>query len=88
MTMKMNKYVPSGGNQSEQVTAALTKREIEILELICKEFSTEEIASRLFVSTRTIDGHRVNILAKTGCKNVAGLVVYAIRNGIHNPYSH
>ena len=85
--MKMNKYVPSGGKQTEQISAALTKREIEILELICKELSTEEIASRLFVSTRTVDGHRVNILSKTGCKNVAGLVVYAIRHGIHNPYS-
>ena len=58
----------------------LTRREMEVLELICKEFSTIEIANRLFLSARTVEGHRKNLLEKTGVKNTAGLVVFAIKN--------
>ncbi|MBE0641585.1 MAG: response regulator transcription factor, partial [Bacteroidales bacterium] len=60
----------------------LTERETEILLYICKGFSNQEIADTLFVSKRTVDKHRENILLKTGSKNTAGLVMYAIRHGI------
>lgn len=60
----------------------LTTREKEILELICQQFSTIEIAERLFISPRTVDGHRNNLLLKTESKNIAGLVVYAIQNKV------
>lgn len=60
----------------------LTSREIEVLQMICREFSTEEIASNLFVSPLTINNHRRSLIAKTGTKNVAGLVMYAIKNGL------
>lgn len=63
-------------------TNKLTTREIEVLQMICREFSTEEIAANLFVSPLTINNHRRNLIAKTGAKNVAGLVMYAIRNGL------
>lgn len=56
-----------------------TNRETEILRLICQEFSTEEIGEQLFISARTVEGHRQNIILKIGCKNVAGLVVFAIK---------
>lgn len=59
----------------------LTARETEVLQMICREFSTEEIASNLFVSPLTINNHRRNLIAKTGAKNAAGLVVYAVKNG-------
>ena len=62
----------------------LTNRENEILKLICQEFSTNEIAEKLFISPRTVDGHRNGLLLKTESKNVAGLVVYAIQNKIIN----
>lgn len=58
----------------------LTTREVEVLQMICQEFSTEEIASILFVSPLTINNHRRSLISKTGAKNVAGLVTYAIRN--------
>lgn len=58
----------------------LTKREYEILQLICKQKSATEIAELLDLSPRTIEGHRNNLLIKTVSKNVAGLVLYAIRN--------
>ena len=58
----------------------LTAREKEVLFLICKQKSTQEIAEKLFISTRTVDGHRNNLLLKTESKNMAGLVVYAIHH--------
>lgn len=59
---------------------ALTSREMEILQLICEEYTTAEIAEKLYISPRTVDGHRNNLLEKLGCKNVAGLVVYAMQH--------
>lgn len=62
----------------------LTNREKEVMQLICKQMSTQEIAEKLFLSPRTVEGHRNNLLLKTESKNVAGLVVYAIQNKIIN----
>jgi len=59
----------------------LTKRELEILINICMGLSNSEIAEHLFISKRTVDKHRENILFKTQSKNTAELVVYAIKNG-------
>ena len=58
----------------------LTAREKEILELICQQYTTREIGDKLFISPRTVDGHRNNLLAKMNCKNIAGLVAFAIQN--------
>ena len=60
----------------------LTNREKEVLLLICKQLNTHEMAEKLFISPRTVEGHRNNLLLKTESKNVAGLVVYAIQNKI------
>lgn len=60
----------------------LSSREREILVAVCQGLSNQEIADALFISKRTVDKHRANILEKTGCKNTASLVVYAIRHGI------
>ncbi len=60
----------------------LSERETEVLPLVCEGLSNHEIAERLFISKRTVDKHRANILAKTGCKNTASLVVYAVKNNL------
>ena len=60
----------------------LSDREIEILVGICQGLSTQEIADKYFISKRTVDKHRANILEKSGCKNTASLVVYAIKKGL------
>lgn len=60
----------------------LSPREIEVLKLICTQKSTVEIAEQLFISPRTVEGHRNNLLLKTESKNIAGLVVYAVQNGL------
>ncbi len=60
----------------------LTNREKEVLQLICEEYTTQEMADRLFISIRTVEGHRNNLLSKLGCRNTAGLVVHALQSGL------
>lgn len=62
----------------------LTKRELEVLQLIAEEHSNSEIAEKLYISIRTVDTHRRNLLEKLGVKNTAGLVKNAIRLGLIN----
>jgi len=62
----------------------LTHREIEILKLICKEYTNKEIADKLRISSRTVEGHRKSILEKIDCKNTAGMVIYAIEHKIYD----
>ncbi len=63
----------------------LSVREKEVLSLICQQKTAQEISEILFLSKRTIEGHRTNLLLKTGAKNTAGLVIYAIQNKIVDP---
>ena len=67
---------------TDEDSEELSQRESEILLHICRGESNSEIADALFISKRTVDKHRSNILAKTGCKNTANLVVYAIKNNL------
>ena len=60
----------------------LSEREIEVLRLIAQECSNGEIAEKLFISIRTVDTHRRNILEKLQVKNTAGLVKYAIEKAL------
>ena len=66
----------------ETVDANLTKRELEVLQLIAEGFTDSEIAEKLFLSQRTINGHRASLIAKTGSKNTVNLLTYAIKNGL------
>lgn len=60
----------------------LTKREEEILKLIVDEKTTKEIAEELFISEKTVENHRTNLMLKLDVKNVAGLVKKAITMGL------
>jgi DNA-binding NarL/FixJ family response regulator len=66
--------------ESETKLANLSAREKEILLKICEGLSNQEIADNLFISKRTVDKHRANLLSKTGSKNTASLILYAIKN--------
>lgn len=66
--------------EEEDTSEHLSAREQEIIPLICLGLSNQQIADRLFISKRTVDKHRANIMAKTGCKNAANLVAYAIKH--------
>lgn len=74
--------VSSKNSKGHLETSFLSPREIEILQLICQQKTTLEIADHLFLSPRTVEGHRNNLLLKTESRNIAGLVVYAIQNEI------
>jgi len=63
-----------------------SEKEIAIIRLICKEYSSQEIAEQLNLSIRTIDSYRKNILKKMNVKNATGIVIYAIKHKIYNPY--
>jgi DNA-binding NarL/FixJ family response regulator len=60
----------------------LTDREKDVLKLIVKEFTNQEIADKLFISVRTVDAHRRNLLQKIGARNAAGLAIYAMNNNL------
>jgi DNA-binding NarL/FixJ family response regulator len=74
--VKAKKIIPKFKN------IQLTKREIEVIELLCKEYSNKEIAEKLYVSPRTIDGHRERVMRKVGAKNIAGIIMYAVKNNL------
>ncbi len=67
-------------SKSKESHTELSEREMEILILICQGLSNQEIGDKLFISKRTVDKHRANILEKSESKNTAQLVVYAIKN--------
>ncbi|WP_338813068.1 response regulator transcription factor [Bernardetia sp. Wsw4-3y2] len=64
---------------------ALSEREIDVLQLICQQFTAKEIGDKLFISTKTVEAHKSNLLLKTGVRNTAGLIVYAVKNHIIDP---
>ncbi len=78
--IRENMIKPRLGNR--QFNLSITSRETDVLELICNQYTTNEIAETLFISPRTVEGHRKNMLAKLDCKNTAGLVVYALENNL------
>jgi len=78
ITSLVHKYQTKKGQQNEMIS----NREKDILCLICREYTTREIAETLFLSEKTVDWHRLNLLQKTHSKNIAGLVLFAVRSGI------
>ena len=66
----------------EKKLKTLTAREKEVIMLIVNEHTSEDIAAKLFISKKTVEKHRANILEKTECKSTIGLVKYALENGL------
>jgi DNA-binding NarL/FixJ family response regulator len=70
---------------TESFSDNLTTREAEVLSLICKQLTAQEIAEKLGIGIRTVDGFRANLLEKSGARNTAGLVLFAIKHGLLDP---
>lgn len=64
------------------IEGELSEREKEILKLICQQYTAPQIAEKLCISFRTVEGHKSNLLLKTSARNLAGLVIYAVQNNI------
>lgn len=76
----INNMRDNGKQETEFPDNEISGRELEILYHVCLGLSNQEIADKLFISKRTVDKHRANLLSKTGCRNTAALVMYAIKN--------
>ena len=77
-----NMQIPANGRRkpSDEHPIELTAREKQVLQLIAREYSNYHIAEQLFISERTVETHRKNILTKTNSKSVVGLIQYALRH--------
>ena len=80
----MRDYVERGGRGEEEFDV-LTPRELEVLKLIAEANTSKEIADKLFISLKTVDRHRQNILEKLGMSDRVELTRYAIRRGLIQP---
>jgi DNA-binding NarL/FixJ family response regulator len=78
----MMDLVKGKGKSTTMDAVHITDRELEILELIVQEYTNQEIAEKLYISSRTVDAHRRNLLQKTGARNTAGLVKYAFQHNL------
>jgi DNA-binding NarL/FixJ family response regulator len=65
---------------STKPDASISKRELEVMQLIAKGFTNQEISEQLFISLRTVEGHKTNLIQKTGSKNIVDLLIYALKN--------
>jgi DNA-binding NarL/FixJ family response regulator len=72
----------SAAPSSDPLHEVLSDRETEVLRLITEGFSNKEIGAQLYISHRTVDTHRTNLMKKLNVSNIAGLISYAIRNGL------
>jgi len=70
---------------SKASNISFSKREKEVMVLLCKEYTSKEISDELNLSVRTVEGYRENILQKTESKNTVGIIIYALRNHIYQP---
>ncbi|HSC49875.1 MAG TPA: response regulator transcription factor [Gaiellaceae bacterium] len=84
VTTLVSDYVERGGRGEEQFDV-LTPRELEVLKLIAEANTSKEIADKLFISIKTVDRHRQNILEKLGMRDRVELTRYAIRRGLIQP---
>lgn len=78
----LNKSISTGPLNRIKDNVEYSMREIEILELIAKGLTNNEMSAKLFISKRTIEGHRQSLIEKTGAKNTAALIRHAVLSGI------
>ncbi len=78
----LKKVIRKDTSQTSKLQKTFTDKELEILQLICEEYTSPEIGKKVFLSPRTVEGIRAKLLEKTGARNTVGLVIYAIRTGL------
>jgi DNA-binding NarL/FixJ family response regulator len=83
-TLKLSKIIAKSRFYKTD-DASFSEKEIEIIKLICEQYVSKEIADRTSLTFRTVEKYRHNIMEKTGSRNLVGIVIYAIKNGIYKP---
>lgn len=84
ISLKLARYLAKT-RKPEQARVKFTAKESEVIRYICEGLTTEDIGKKLFLSKRTIDGYRSDILHKLNVKGTAGIVVYAMKHGLYDP---
>jgi DNA-binding NarL/FixJ family response regulator len=77
---QLTKMLARTRNKLTNEIIQLTSRQKEVIRLVCEQFTSKEIGDQLYLSKKTIDNMRVEIMQKIGCKNTAGIVIYALQN--------
>lgn len=77
-----NNFTSDISINDKKIEEILSRREIEVLELVCKEYSNVQIAEKLFISVSTVETHRKNLISKLGVNNTVGLVKFALKNNL------
>lgn len=77
-----NNFTNNISVNDRKIEEILSRREIEVLELVCKEYSNVQIAEKLFISVSTVETHRKNLISKLGVNNTVGLVKFALKNNL------
>lgn len=80
--LKKDRYNAPSAITGDSVAIDFTSREIEILQLIAEGMTNQQMSDKLFLSKRTIEGHRQSLIDKTGVSNTAGLISFSLRNGV------
>lgn len=78
----MNSFAKKKNSSNDLINVKISKREKEILGLIIKEYTAQEIAKMLFISLHTVETHKSNLMSKLGVRNSAGLVRVALENNL------
>lgn len=81
-TMRLTRMIANSKMTARKSKIEFSEKEIEIIQLICEQFASKEIADKTNLAFRTVEKYRHNIMEKIGARNLAGVVVYAIREGI------
>lgn len=84
-SMKLSKMLANSKMGEETAAVHFSDKEKEIIHLICEEYASKQIATKTNLGFRTVEKYRHQIMEKTGAKNMAGIVIYAIRKGIFVP---
>jgi DNA-binding NarL/FixJ family response regulator len=86
-SMRLSKMIAASKARSGNTigAASFSPKELEIIQLICQQYASKEIADKTMLTHRTVEKYRDRIMEKTGSRNMAGIVVFAIRHGIYKP---
>ncbi|HVB03328.1 MAG TPA: response regulator transcription factor [Chitinophagaceae bacterium] len=81
-SQKLAALIAKNRSLSRSEKMEFSSREKEIILLICRQFTAKQIAGKLFLSSRTVEGHRTRILEKMKVRNTAGVVIYALKHNL------
>ncbi len=84
-SLRLSKMIAKSKTLHTAPKAEFNEKEIQIIKLICEQYASKEIAEKTSLTHRTVEKYRDHIMEKTGARNMAGIVIYAIREGIYKP---